>query len=285
MSCPLKLAPLQTSLRHVRRSAHNADSRIPRITRTLKCAPTHLLFLHWVLAICYIIVVTALFSVFSLSSGIDATAVVLTVEVIFVGEFDGTFVAVLFFEVGWEMLDVVDFCQFFSDFVNLGCVFQRADGKGGGKIVIAALFCQFCCFFHAEAVAFEAAFAAFGYVFEAFCHLEEFLWVVVTFYQFDRVFKFHGVYKTGNFMDSFAIFFFRVDVWVVIEYCDVEIFRQVFQYVTAAGCTAAVEKQAWDLVIFLRLIYKFFQFFLIVSFIQQYYYILSASSQMLFIIF
>ena len=60
---------------------------------------------------------------------------------------------------------------------------------------------------------------------------------------------------------------------------------QVFQYVTAAGCTAAVEKQAWDLVIFLRLIYKFFQFFLIVSFIQQYYYILSASSQMLFIIF
>ena len=101
----------------------------------------------------------------------------------------------------------------------------------------------------------------------------------------DRMFKFHGVYKTGNFMDSFAIFFFRVDVWVVVEYCDVEIFRQVFQYVTAAGCTAAVEKQAWDLVIFLRLIYKFFQFFLIVSFIQQYYYILSASSQMLFIIF
>ena len=84
-SSPLKLAPLQTSLRHVRRSAHNADSRIPRITRTLKCAPTHLLFLHWVLAICYIIVVTALFSVFSLSSGIDATAVVLTVEVVFVG--------------------------------------------------------------------------------------------------------------------------------------------------------------------------------------------------------
>ena len=162
MSRPLKLAPLQTSLRHVRRSAHNADSRIPRITRTLKCAPTHLLFLHWVLAICYIIVVTALFSVFSLSSGIDATAVVLTVEVVFVGEFDGTFVAVLFFEVGWEMLDVVDFCQFFTDFVDLGCVFQRADGKGGGKIVIAALFCQFCCFFHAEAVAFEAAFATFG---------------------------------------------------------------------------------------------------------------------------
>ena len=119
---------------------------------------------------------------------------------------------------------MVDFCQFFTDFVDLGCVFQRADGKGGGKIVIAALFCQFCCLFHAEAVAFEAAFAAFGYVFETFCHLEEFLWVVVTFYQFDRVFKFHGVYKTGNFVDSFAIFFFRVDVWVVVEYCDVEIF-------------------------------------------------------------
>ena len=119
------------------------------------------------MAICYIIVVTALFSVFSLSSGIDATAVVLTVEVVFVGKFDGTFVAVFFLEVGWEMLDVVDFCQFFSDFVDLGCVFQRADGKGCGKIVIAALFCQFCCFFHAETVAFEAAFATFGYVFEA----------------------------------------------------------------------------------------------------------------------
>ena len=23
------------------------------------------------------------------------------------------------------MLDVVDFCQFFTDFVDLGCVFQR----------------------------------------------------------------------------------------------------------------------------------------------------------------
>ena len=167
------------------------------------------------MAICYIIVVTALFSVFSLSSGIDATAVVLTVEVVFVGELNRTFVAVFFLEVGWEMLDVVDFCQFFSDFVDLGCVFQRADGKSCGKIVIAA---------HAEAVAFEAAFATFGYVFEAFCHLEEFLRVVVTFYQFDRMLKFHGVYKTGNFMDSFAIFFFRVDVWVVVEYCDIEIF-------------------------------------------------------------
>ena len=117
MSRLIKLAPLQTSLRHVRRSAHNADSRIPRITRTLKCAPTHLLFLHWVLAICYIIVVTALFSVFSLSSGIDATAVVLTVEVVFVGELNRTFVAVFFLEVGWEVLDVVDFCQFFTDFI------------------------------------------------------------------------------------------------------------------------------------------------------------------------
>ena len=64
-----------------------------------------------------------------------------------------------------------------------------------------------------------------------------------------------------------------------------KILCQIGKTITAAGCTAAVEKQAWDLVIFLRLIYKFFQFFLIVSFIQQYYYILSASLQMLFIIF
>ena len=28
-----------------------------------------------------------------------------------------------------------------------------------------------CCFFHAETVAFEAAFATFGYVFEAFCQM------------------------------------------------------------------------------------------------------------------
>ena len=44
MSRPLKLAPLQTSLRHVRRSAHNADSRIPRITRTLKCTGNEIFF-------------------------------------------------------------------------------------------------------------------------------------------------------------------------------------------------------------------------------------------------
>ena len=66
--------------------------------------------------------------------------------------------------------------------------------------------------------------AAFGYVFKTFCHLEEFLWIVVTLHQFDRMFKFHGIYQSGNFVDSFLVFFFRVDVWVVVEYCDVEIF-------------------------------------------------------------
>ena len=226
MSRPSHVSERSLQRSEFERAAHGF-SRFPNALELQgsETKPQHtFFFLHWVLAICYIIVVTALFSVFSLSSGIDTTAVVLTVEVVFVGELNRTFVAVLFLEVGWEVLDVVDFCQFFSDFVDLGCVFQRADGKGGGKIVIAALFCQFCCFFHAEAVAFEAAFATFGYVFEAFCHPEEFLWIVVTLYQFDRVFKFHGVYKTGNFMDSFAIFFLRVDVWVIVEYCNIEIF-------------------------------------------------------------
>ena len=172
----------------------------------------------------YIFVCATLFSARSFSSGIDASAVVLAVEVVFVGEFDGTFVAVLFLEVGWEVLDMVDLGQFFSDFVDLDRVFQRADGKGGGEIVVASLFCQSCGFFHPQAVAFEAAFAAFGYIFEAFGHLEEFLWIVVTLHQFDRMFKFHGIYQSGNFVDSFLVFFFRVDVWVVVEYCDVEIF-------------------------------------------------------------
>ena len=39
MSRPLKLAPLQTSLKHVRRSAHNAASQIPRTTMNLQIRP------------------------------------------------------------------------------------------------------------------------------------------------------------------------------------------------------------------------------------------------------
>ena len=163
-------------------------------------------------------------SIFCLSPGVDAATIILAVEVVFVGEFDGTFVSILFLKVGWEVLDMVDLRQFFSDFVDLGRIFQWADREGCCEIVIAAFFCQFCSFFHTQTVAFETAFTAFGYIFEAFCHLEEFLWIVVALHQFDRMFKFHGIYQSGNFVDSFLVFFFRVDVWVVVEYCDVEIF-------------------------------------------------------------
>ena len=103
------------------------------------------------------------------------------------------------------MLDVVDFTQFLLEISLILAAFQRADGKGGGKIVICPLPASFASFFHAEAVAFEAALPPSNCLPEAFCHLEEFLWVVSTSIQFDRVFKFHGVYKTGNFMDSFAM--------------------------------------------------------------------------------
>ena len=161
-SRPLKLAPLQTSLRHVRRSAHNADSRIPRITRTLKCAPTHLLFsslgIGYMLhncGYCFIFCFQPLFGNRRNRSSSDGR-----------GRIRGI--------VRWNV------CSRFFSWSRMGGVgrgrflpvlhrfrwswlrFSEADGKGGGKIVIAALFCQFCCFFHAEAVAFEAAFATFG---------------------------------------------------------------------------------------------------------------------------
>ena len=62
--------------------------------------------------------------------------------------------------------------------------------------------------------------------------------------------------------------FTGTNVWIIIKNCNVKILRQIFKHITAARCAATVKKQTWDFLFFLCLIYKFLQFFLIISFIQ-----------------
>lgn len=78
----------------------------------------------------------------ALPFGKYAAAVILPVQPVFVGELDGTLVAVFLLEVGGQVLHLIDLGQFLSDLVDFPCIFQRADGKSGGKIIIAALFRQ-----------------------------------------------------------------------------------------------------------------------------------------------
>jgi hypothetical protein len=50
--------------------------------------------------------------------------------------------------------------------------------------------------------------------------------------------------KTLLFLHSFGIFLIRIDIGIVIKYCDRKILRQILQYITAAGCTTTVEQQS-----------------------------------------
>ena len=66
-------------------------------------------------------------SIFCLSPGVDAATIILAVEVVFMREFYRAFIAVFLFEIRWKMLYMLDFCQFFSDFINLGSILEWAD--------------------------------------------------------------------------------------------------------------------------------------------------------------
>ena len=147
------------------------------------------------------------------------------------------------------MRNVVNSCQFFPYLIKFRRIFQRADGKSGGKIIISAFCSQSGRFFHTQAITFKAAFPALRYLLQTFRHLEKFLRIITSLYQFHRMNEFHGIYQTGDLMYPFPIFFFRKNIGIIIKNCNVKIFRQIFQHITAARRAAAVQEQTGNLIL------------------------------------
>lgn len=61
------------------------------------------------------------------------TAVILPVQLILCGQFDGSLIPVLFLEIRGQPGDTIFPGKCLSDLVNLRRIFQRADGQGRGK--------------------------------------------------------------------------------------------------------------------------------------------------------
>ena len=50
--------------------------------------------------------------------------------------------------------------------------------------------------------------------------------------------------------NPFCIFTFRINIGIIIKDCDLEIFRQILQHITAARCTTAMEQKRGDFAFF-----------------------------------
>ena len=99
---------------------------------------------------------------FRLKLGVYASAVVLSVEVIFLRKLDRAFVAVFLFEVAEEPLRFVVAFKGFADAVEALRILVWADGKGGGKVIVAVFYRFFIGFFEAKLVAVGAPCPPFG---------------------------------------------------------------------------------------------------------------------------
>lgn len=74
----------------------------------------------------------------SLSLGTkDTAAVALAIDVIFGAHFNRTFVALIFLEIAWQILGIVDFLNFQTNGIDGLGVFVGADGQGTAEIVKA----------------------------------------------------------------------------------------------------------------------------------------------------
>jgi hypothetical protein len=73
--------------------------------------------------------------------------------------------------------------------------------------------------------------------------------------------------QPSDLLDPFAVFFFRINIRIVEEDGDRKIIGQIFQHIAAAGRAAAVKQQCRNMRLFL--FYDMFQFFLIISLVQN----------------
>ncbi len=65
--------------------------------------------------------------------------------------------------------------------------------------------------------------------------------------------------------NPFPVLFFRINIWIIEKQCNPEILGQIFQHITAARRTTAMEEKRRDFLLFPNALNQLFKFVLVVS--------------------
>ena len=94
-----------------------------------------------------------MFFTLGLHTAVDAPAVILSVQPVFVREFDRTLISVSFLEIGVKIRYIIFLAVFCAEFIQLNGILMRAYRKRGTEIFILKLFCKPCGFFKPHFIA------------------------------------------------------------------------------------------------------------------------------------
>ena len=179
------------------------------------------------------------------TGGEFAAAVVLPVQAIFSGKFDGFFVAVPLLEVGRQERDTDVLRQFLSDVVEHLRVLVGAHREGRAEPVVSAGLCGLCRFAKALFKTNGTSRPAFPVSLVARHPVEEGQVVIrlVEVPDVPAVFV-HPVDESLLHVLAEFVFLLRVDAGVVIEDRDVEPLCQIVEHIAGTGAAAAVEQEA-----------------------------------------
>ena len=122
------------------------------------------------------------------------------------------------------MEDPVYLSQFLSDLIYLRRVFQRADGKSGGKIVKIPFTGKFRRFLHSHPVTAEAPLPAFRNVLQPLCHAEKLLRLVWAFHYVNGMAEIHLFCHPAQLPGPLHILFPEGYVRVIKKHRDLKVF-------------------------------------------------------------
>lgn len=143
--------------------------------------------------------------------------------------------------------------NFLADLVNRMRIFKRTDCKGSCKIVKAKPFCRLCRFVKAQTVTAPAALASLAFRFIAFAYsIKRFFFKVALQITYAVLYR-HICNQSFLLCASERIFGVWIQVGVIIKNGDGKICGKIFDYIAAAGCTAAMQQQRRDVLFPLQL--------------------------------
>ena len=131
-------------------------------------------------------------------------------------------------------------CRCFSHFIEQRRIFQRTNSQRRSKIVKLLFLCQFCSLCQTQCKTFFAALATLRNLLQSFYLCHKPLRFIGTFNKRHRIFHRKLPDQTFFFFHTFVIFCCLRNIRIIEKHCNVEIFRQILQYITTARCTASV---------------------------------------------
>ena len=176
------------------------------------------------------------------------------------------------------MLYLINLCQFLPDLIDFSCIFQRTDGKCGGKIIISAFLCQSGSRLHTKAITLKAALPAFRDILKSPCHSIKIFWLIFSLHQSYRMKKLHLMDQPADLCHSFFIFFLWRNIWIIKKHSNRKKPGKIFQDLAAAGCAACMKEKPRDFSFLLIFYDQFFKLFLII-YICQFFHPFSLQSR------